>query len=56
MLTVEFFESELLGFADKAKDHAPRDQVQTCVEAKGSGGCHGGGHTRECQTENTSYS
>ena len=56
MLTVEFFEGELLGFADETKDRAPSDQVQTRVEAKGSGGCHGGGHTGECQTENTSYS
>ena len=47
MLTVEFFEGELLGFADEAENHAPGDQIQTCVEAEGSGGCHGGGHSRK---------
>jgi hypothetical protein len=31
-LTVEFFESELLGLADEAEDHAPCDEVETGVE------------------------
>lgn len=33
LLTVEFLKCELLGFTDEAKDHAPRDQVESCVKS-----------------------
>lgn len=32
-LTVQFFQSELLGFSDKAEDHEPSNEVQSSVEA-----------------------
>lgn len=32
-LTVNLFESQLLGLADEAEDHEPCYQVQSCVEA-----------------------
>lgn len=32
-LTVDFFESELLGLADEAEDHEPGNEVQASVEA-----------------------
>jgi hypothetical protein len=39
---IDFLESELLGLADKAEDHAPGDQVECSVEAEGTSLCHDG--------------
>lgn len=33
VLTVNFFQSQLLGLADEAEDHEPGYEVQSCVEA-----------------------
>lgn len=33
LLTVNFFQGELLGLADEAEDHEPSDEIQSCVEA-----------------------
>jgi hypothetical protein len=51
---IDFLQSELLGLADKAEDHAPGDQVECGVEAESTGCCHDVLHTRESQTKNTS--
>ena len=49
---VDFLERELLGLADKAKDHAPGDEVETGVETNYAGlvrreGSRGGGITHK---------
>jgi hypothetical protein len=37
---IDFLQSELLGLADKAEDHAPGDQVECSIEAEGTSLCH----------------
>ena len=54
-LTVDFLEGELLCLADEAEDHEPSDEIQTSVEAEGTGRCHDGLHARESQGQDTGY-
>lgn len=52
---VDFLQSELLGLADEAEDHAPSNQVESSVEAESTSCCHDALHTWESQTKNTGY-
>lgn len=50
---IDFFQSELLGFADEGEDHEPCNQIQCGIETKGTSCGHYALHTRVCQTEDT---
>lgn len=52
---VDFLQSELLGLADEAEDHAPSNKVESSVEAESTSCCHDALHTWESQTKNTGY-
>lgn len=51
---IDFLQSELLGLANEAEDHAPGNKVESSIEAESTSGCHDILHTWERQTEDTS--
>lgn len=50
---VELFECELLSLRQEEEDENESGNVESSVEAKGTGGSHGGDHTRPEETEDT---
>jgi hypothetical protein len=54
-LTVQFFQCQLLSFSNEAEDHEPGYKVESSVETEGSSWRHNGLHSRERQTQDTSY-
>jgi len=54
-LTVQFFQCQLFSFSNEAEDHKPGYEIESSVETEGSCWRHDGLHSRERQTEDTSY-
>lgn len=50
---VQLFQGQLLGLADEAEDHDPRNEIKASIETESTDSSHDGGHAGEGETKNT---